>query len=97
VVDSAGDLYIADASFRILGLTVTPAGIINTIAGNGTTGPPKLGGPATAYSFSGYVLALAIDNNGDIFAADSGFGVLRIGLSTGIITAVAGGVWGLLR
>jgi hypothetical protein len=92
VVDSAGDVYIADASFRIL--RVTPAGIINTIAGNGTAGPPKLGGPATAYSFSGYVLGLAIDRNGDILAADSSFGILRISLSTGIISALAGGVGG---
>jgi sugar lactone lactonase YvrE len=88
VVDSAGDVYIADSTAHIV-QEVTPSGIISTIAGNGTSGSTGNGGQATAAELN-YPDALAIDSAGDLFIADSNAYVVREITTDGVIHAFAG-------
>ena len=93
-VDSAGNIYIADAgNGRIRKVT---SGVINTVAGGGTS----LGdnGPATSANL-GDPVGIAVDSTGNIFIAGAGevrgFGgpgsnrVRKV--SGGVISTVAGG------
>jgi sugar lactone lactonase YvrE len=67
-VDTAGNLYIADSDNNIIRI-VTPAGIINTIAGNGNWGFSGDGGWATNAELAGPT-AVAVGPFG-IYIADS--------------------------
>jgi len=63
-VDAAGNLYIADsADHRVR--KVTPAGIISTVAGNGTFGSVGDGGPATAAQLA--PRRVAVDSAGNLY------------------------------
>ncbi|MHB8377095.1 MAG: NHL repeat-containing protein, partial [Dehalococcoidia bacterium] len=65
-VDSAGDLYIADSgNCRVRKVA---AGIISTVAGNGTCTYAGDGGPATSASLSPY--GVAVDSAGNLYIAD---------------------------
>ncbi len=92
VLDSSGNLYIADlGNYRVR--KVDTNGNITTVAGNGfnasTSGSYGDGGPATVASVSPYNLAL--DKSGNIYIADSQDSIVRkVTASTGIITTVAG-------
>lgn len=82
--DPAGNLYIADIdNHRVR--KVSSSGTIATIAGNGIAGYSGDGGPATAATLS-FPGAVATDNDGNIFIADSGNGVIRKIDSSGMIT-----------
>jgi trimeric autotransporter adhesin len=87
-VDNSGNLYITDyGNGRVR--KVTPAGIISTIAGNGTSGYSGDGGPATSaqfYSTDGVV----VDNSGNLYIADVGNNRVRKVTPAGIISAIAG-------
>jgi uncharacterized protein (TIGR03437 family) len=86
-VDGSGNLYIADTSdFRVR--RVSNAGIITTVAGNGTQGHAGDGGPATSAELFGPA-ALAVDSAGNLYIADDY--VIRKVSPAGIITTVAGG------
>jgi uncharacterized protein (TIGR03437 family) len=70
VVDGAGNLYISDSvNGRIR--KVNAAGIISTVAGNGTTGSPPSGdgGPATSAVLYGPG-GLALDTAGNLYFTD---------------------------
>jgi sugar lactone lactonase YvrE len=89
-VDRADNLYIADsANNRIL--KVTQVGIIETIAGTGRAGATGDDGPATSATLS-VPLAVATDDRGDIFIADSENNRVRridgAGTMTSLTTAV---------
>jgi sugar lactone lactonase YvrE len=88
VVDQSGNLFISDnLNNRIR--KVTPAGIITTVAGNGSSGWSGDGGPATSASLSG-PNGVVVDQSGNLFIADLGNLRIRKVTSTGIITTVAG-------
>ncbi len=88
-VDPAGDVYIADQdNHRIR--KVTAAGIISTVAGNGTAGFSGDNGQATAAMLY-YPSAVALDSNGNLYIADSSNARIRKVTPGGIITTVAGG------
>jgi len=87
-VDTAGNLYIADPGNRRI-RKVTPAGVISTVAGNGTSGSDGDGGPATSASFSN-LTDLAVDASGNLYIADSGNRRIRKVTLAGIISTVAG-------
>lgn len=95
VFDRGGNMYILDGvNYRIR--SVTPAGIIRTVAGNGTRGFSGDGGPATLASFNigpnGDTGALKIDGDGNLYLADSeNRRIRRIDRLTGLITTIAGG------
>jgi len=88
-VDSAGNVYIADANNRVRKVDAT-TGIIHTVAGNGTSGFSGDGGPATAASLG--PAAVAVDAAGNLFIADTtNARVRKVDAATGRITTFAGG------
>ena len=86
-VDSAGNLYIADASNRIRAvghptpLVLSAATIINTIAGTGTGGYSGDGGLASGPMNTGARLdqphGVAVDSAGNLYIADYANNVIR--------------------
>jgi sugar lactone lactonase YvrE len=88
VVDSTGNLYIADAgNSRIR--KVTTNGVISTVAGNGDPGFSGDGGPAVLAQLSN-PRGIALDTSGNIYIADTGNGRIRKVSSKGEITTIAG-------
>ena len=85
-VDSAGNLYIADAyNNRIRKVS---NGVITTVAGNGAFGISGDDGPATSgqlYEPSG----VAVDSAGNLYIADTQDNRIRK-VSNGVITTIAG-------
>lgn len=88
VFDAAGNMYIADNSNNRI-RKVNTAGLISTVAGNGTTGFTGDGGPATAATLNGPA-SIAIDAGGNLYIADSYNHAVRKVDNTGIITTLAG-------
>jgi sugar lactone lactonase YvrE len=87
-VDSAGNLYIADASYSRI-RKVTTAGIISTVAGNGTSGFSGDGGPATSAQL-GQPMGMAVDIAGTLYIADTFNSRVRMVTPAGIISTIAG-------
>lgn len=85
-VDGLGNVYIVDAT-RIR--MVNAAGIMTTVAGNGTAGYSGDGGMATQAAMEPQ--SMAIDSGGNLYIADYAAGVIRkVDATSGIITPVAG-------
>jgi sugar lactone lactonase YvrE len=94
-LDAAGNLYVADALNNRIRM-ITPAGIITTVAGNGTAGYSGDGGPAPAAALS-FPTGVAVDAAGNLYIADYGNNRARKVAPSGIITTFAGsgsGIWG---
>jgi NHL repeat-containing protein len=88
-VDAAGNLFIADFyNHRVR--KVEPTGRITTVAGTGKQGFSGDGGPATQAMLGG-VLALAVDNAGNLFIPDGFADCVRRVARDGTISTVAGG------
>ena len=88
VADAAGNLFIGDRdNTRIR--KVTAAGIISTVAGNGTQGFSGDGGPATAAQLN-LPMGVAVDSMGNLFIADAYNNRIRKVTAAGIISTVAG-------
>jgi uncharacterized protein (TIGR03437 family) len=85
--DAAGNLYIA--AFGLV-RKLTPAGIISTVAGGGSSLGDYV--PATNAELS--PLSVAVDPAGNLYIGDTSFGNNRVRKvdSKGIITTVAGGL-----
>jgi sugar lactone lactonase YvrE len=89
LVDSAGNLYIADV-FNSRILKLDPDGTIATIAGLGSNGFSGDGAPAVQAQLN-VPTGLALDLRGNLFIADRGNHRIRqVNLTSGIITTVAG-------
>jgi len=88
VVDTSGNLYIADSSNNVI-RWVNTAGVINTIAGSNTSGYSGDGGPATSAQLDD-PQGLVEDAAGDLYFADSGNSVVREINLSGVISTVAG-------
>ncbi len=85
-IDSAGNLYIGSSSDNVI--RKVSAGIITTIAGNGTAGAAGDNGPATAAQLNA-PYGIAVDPAGNLYIADNGNHRIRE-VSGGIITSIAG-------
>ncbi|MCY2990866.1 MAG: dockerin type I domain-containing protein [Planctomycetota bacterium] len=94
-VDSAGNLFIADAGNNRIRQVDHATGLITTIAGNGTFGYSGDGGPATAAGLNG-PQSVAVDSVGNLFIADANNQRIRkVDHATGVITTIVGnGTWG---
>jgi sugar lactone lactonase YvrE len=86
--DAAGNLYIADYSHHRI-RKVNTAGIITTIAGNGTAGFSGDGGQATAAKINSPT-GVTVDATGNLYIADDGNNRIRKVSTAGIITTIAG-------
>ena len=87
-VDAAGNLYIADFwNNRIR--RVSPAGVITTVAGNGSQAYSGDGGLATAASLN-QPGGLDLDSSGNLYIADSFNSRIRVVSTAGIIDTVTG-------
>jgi sugar lactone lactonase YvrE len=83
VMDSAGNLYVADA-YAIR--KITPAGVVTTLAGN-VTEPGYADGPGTAARFN-FLTTLAIDPAGNLYGK-SGNAIRKI-TPAGVVSTLAG-------
>ena len=90
IVDSAGNLYIADKYNKRIRKVAAGTGIITTIAGNGVASFFGDGGAATSaglWSPSG----LALDSAGNLYIADqNNHRIRKVDAGTGIISTIAG-------
>jgi sugar lactone lactonase YvrE len=90
-VDGSGNLYIADTGNERI-RQVTPAGIISTVAGNGTAGFSGDGALAINAQLN-FPQGVGVDSTGNLYIADSSnFRIRKV--SAGVITTVAGGSGG---
>ena len=86
--DPAGNFYIADQSNQVIRMVDT-AGVIHTVAGNGTSGFSGDNGLATSAQLRRPDGMLA-DGNGNLYISDGGNQRIRKVDSNGIITTYAG-------
>jgi hypothetical protein len=86
-VDAAGDLYISDQINNVIRKVTN--GIITTVAGNGAFGFFGDGGPATQAEF-GYPASIGLDAAGNLYIPDVNNNRIRVLLTNGTITTVAG-------
>lgn len=92
-VDSSGNLYIADTGNEVV-REVTPDGLIQTFAGNGTAGYSGDGGAPTQAQLNFCIRnsganGLAVDSSGDLYIADCANNAVRE-VSSGVIKTAAG-------
>src|SRR5262245_3692272 len=88
-VDAVGNAYIADTYNHRIRM-VTPAGVITTVAGNGTAGFLGDGALATSARLY-YPTGVALDTAGNLYIADKNNNRIRkVTAATGVISTVAG-------
>jgi sugar lactone lactonase YvrE len=94
-VDLSGNIYISETGTNTIRKVDAITGLINTIAGNGTSGFSGDGGAATSAQLN-YPWGIMIDASGDIYFSDEGNQrVRKITASSGEINTIAGnGVYG---
>lgn len=86
-VDSAGNVYVADAGNYIV-RKITPAGVVTTLAGTaGVIG--NADGTGGAASFD-YLEGLALDSQGNIFLAENSANTIRKITPAGVVTTFVG-------
>ena len=89
VVDSAGNLFIADTySYRVRRVDGATQ-VITTVVGNGMDCFSGDGGPATDAALC-EPWGVTLDSAGNLFIADTGNRIRRVDGVTGVITTVAG-------
>ena len=86
-VDATGNMFIADQNNNRI-RRINPAGMINTVAGNGIAGHGD-GGPATAAQLSN-PNDVTFDAIGNVYICDVADNVIRKVNPAGIITTIAG-------
>src|SRR5579872_5713558 len=101
-VDAAGNVFVADMGNNVI-RKINTAGIITTVAGNGTGAGTGVGLPGTGsggYTGDGAVATnaelwsptdVAVDAAGNLYIADNGNNVIRKVNTAGIISTFAGG------
>ena len=88
VADGAANIYFCDYENNRV-RKVDAAGIITTVAGNGTPGHAGDGTPATGAELNG-PFGIALDGYGNIYVADAGNQCIRKINASGIISTIAG-------
>lgn len=93
-IDAAGNLYVGDRMNHAI-RKITPAGVVTTLAGNGTPGSQNGTGSAARFAEP---LGVATDAAGNIFVADYLNGLIRKITPAGLVTTLInpGQVFGLV-
>lgn len=86
-VDAAGNIYVADASNSFSVRKITAAGVVTTLAGNGSSGYAD--GVGTAAIFS-TLLGIAVDASGNVYVADLGNNRIRKITPGGAVSTIGG-------
>jgi sugar lactone lactonase YvrE len=92
-VDAAGNVYFADSQNNRI-RRISPAGMIDTIAGTGVRGFSGDGGPATQAALNA-PMGVSIGPGGALYIADSGNNRIRVIMDGTIATIVGNGNAGL--
>lgn len=92
-VDATGNVYVADANNNLI-RKITPAGVVTTLAGNGSIG--NADGAGTAASFY-YPAGVAVDAAGNVYVADANNNLIRKITPAGTVSSVAGSGYLVLR
>ncbi len=87
-VDAAGNIYIGDDGNCVV-RRVSAAGVITTVAGNGTCGYSGDSGPAVDAELND-ADGVAVDASGNLYIGDTGNHVVRRVDAAGVITTFAG-------
>ena len=83
-LDSAGNIYVAD-SYKIR--KVTPAGVVTTLAGSGSSGSTDGTGSAASFDFNTMNLDSTVDSSGNVYV---GYGAkIRKISPSGVVTTLA--------
>ena len=89
-VDSAGNLYAADTANERIRKITAATGVINTVAGNGSSSFAGDGG-AAIIAILGQPYGVTVDSAGNLYVVDAFHDRIRkITATTGVITTVAG-------
>jgi len=88
-VDASGNVYVSD-SWNNLIRKITPAGLVSTYAGGGSTAA-TVTGPALSGSFNN-PQGLAVDAWGTVYVADRGNNMIRAISPSGVLSVLAGQV-----
>ena len=92
VVDSSGNVYIADTYDQRVRKVSAATGLISTFAGGGASSPGFGDGGLATSAYLDTPEGLALDAAGNLYIADESAGrVRKVTAATGIITTVAGG------
>lgn len=85
-IDTSGTVYVADRlNDRIR--TITPSGVVSTLAGSGTTGSAD--GTGTSAQFDG-PFGITVDTSGTVYVGDSYNDNIRKITPSGVVTTLAG-------
>lgn len=87
-VDASGNLYIADALNHKI-RKITPAGVVSTHAGTGSSGSSDHATTPTLATFN-RPQGIAIDGAGNLYVADANNHTIRRITSAGVVTTLAG-------
>jgi RHS repeat-associated protein len=90
-IDAQGNTYVADGGDHLI-RKITPAGVVTTIAGNGSAGYAN--GTGTAASFN-HPMAIAIDGSGNLYVADEYNNAIRKITPAGVVSTFAGSATGV--
>ncbi len=85
-VDAQGNVFVADYGNNLI-RKITPAGVVSTLAGNGTAG--YVNGAGNVAEFSG-PSGVAVDASGNLYVADHNNNLIRKVTSVGVVSYVAG-------
>ncbi|GGH23419.1 hypothetical protein [Mucilaginibacter phyllosphaerae] len=85
-VDAAGNIFVADMGNNLI-RKISTAGVVSTVAGNGSAGYANGTGAAATFSSPA---GIALDAQGDLIVADMSNNIIRRVTQAGVVTTIAG-------